>query len=84
MASVDVTATLECLRIVPVITIYDPGHASPLAAALEEGGLPCAEITLRTPKAVEALRRITGEHPGVLAGAGTVLNVRQAREACDA
>jgi len=84
MASVDVTATLERLRVVPVITIHDPGHASPLAAALEAGGLPCAEITLRTPKAVEALRRITGEHPGVLAGAGTVLNVRQAREACDA
>ena len=84
MPSVDVTGTLERLRIVPVIIIDDPEQASPLAIALESGGLPCAEITFRTPRAAEALRRITSEHPGIVAGAGTVLNVRQAREACDA
>ena len=29
--------------------------ALPLAGALMEGGLPCAEVTFRTPAAVEAL-----------------------------
>ncbi|MEO5579448.1 MAG: bifunctional 4-hydroxy-2-oxoglutarate aldolase/2-dehydro-3-deoxy-phosphogluconate aldolase [Gemmatimonadaceae bacterium] len=81
---VDVIGTIERLSIVPVIVIDDPAHAGPLAAALEEGGLPCAEITFRTARAAEALRRITGGHPGMLAGAGTVLNESQAREARDA
>ncbi|HEY8484708.1 MAG TPA: bifunctional 4-hydroxy-2-oxoglutarate aldolase/2-dehydro-3-deoxy-phosphogluconate aldolase, partial [Longimicrobiales bacterium] len=55
--------------------------AVPLAAALVEGGLPCAEITFRSDAAAEAIRRIAGEFPDVLLGAGTVLTVQQAAEA---
>lgn len=69
------------LRILPVIVIDDPDDAVPLARALSDGGLPCAEITLRTPRAVEALRRIAGELPEMLIGAGTVLTPAQAAEA---
>lgn len=72
------------LRLVPVIVIDDPENAVPLARALEAGGLPCAEITLRTPRAAEALRRIRDECPDVLRGAGTVLTTVQAAEACHA
>ncbi|MEX2572070.1 MAG: bifunctional 4-hydroxy-2-oxoglutarate aldolase/2-dehydro-3-deoxy-phosphogluconate aldolase [Gemmatimonadota bacterium] len=73
-----VTEQLRRLRIVPVVVIADPLHASPLAQALADGGLPCAEITFRTAGAPEALRRIAEEHPGVLVGAGTVLTAEQA------
>jgi 2-dehydro-3-deoxyphosphogluconate aldolase/(4S)-4-hydroxy-2-oxoglutarate aldolase len=72
------------LRIVPVIVIDDPDDAVPLARALADGGLPCAEVTFRTPRAAEALRRIAAECPELLAGAGTVLTpdqVTRAREA---
>ena len=72
------------LRIVPVIVIDDAAHASALAGALAAGGLPVAEITFRTSAAAEAIRRIAGENPDVLAGAGTVLTPQQAREAVDA
>jgi 2-dehydro-3-deoxyphosphogluconate aldolase / (4S)-4-hydroxy-2-oxoglutarate aldolase len=72
------------LRIVPVIVIDDPEDAVPLAAALRDGGLPCAEITLRTPRALEALRRIAAEVPDMLVGAGTVLTPEQAGAARDA
>ncbi len=76
-----ITEALKRWRIIPVITIDDPKNAVPLASALLAGGIPIAEITLRTPGALEALRRITHEHPEMFAGAGTVLNVRQAEQA---
>jgi 2-dehydro-3-deoxyphosphogluconate aldolase/(4S)-4-hydroxy-2-oxoglutarate aldolase len=68
-------------RLIPVIVIDDAQLAVPLARALEEAGLPCAEITLRTPRALEALEKITSECPNVLVGAGTVLTAKQAAEA---
>jgi 2-dehydro-3-deoxyphosphogluconate aldolase/(4S)-4-hydroxy-2-oxoglutarate aldolase len=67
-----------------VITIDDPNDAVPLARALTDGGLACAEITFRTPRAGEALRRITAEVPELFAGAGTVLTPDQAKSARDA
>lgn len=78
------TAALRRSRIMPVIVIDDPDDAGALATALLAGGLPIAEITLRTSRALEALRRITQEQPDMFAGAGTVLNVAQAAQARDA
>src|SRR5499427_262398 len=74
-------ARLRAIRIVPVIVIDDPDDAVPLARALSDGGLPCAEVTLRTPRAMDALRRIATEMPDMLIGAGTVLSAAQAAEA---
>jgi 2-dehydro-3-deoxyphosphogluconate aldolase/(4S)-4-hydroxy-2-oxoglutarate aldolase len=76
-----VLARVRELRVVPVIVIDDPADAAPLGAALTAGGLSCAEVTFRTARAVEALRRISGECPDLLAGAGTVLTPQQAAEA---
>jgi 2-dehydro-3-deoxyphosphogluconate aldolase/(4S)-4-hydroxy-2-oxoglutarate aldolase len=78
------TEALRRWRIIPVIRIEDPKNAVPLASALLAGGLPIAEITLRTPVALDALRRITQEQPEMFAGAGTVLNVTQAAQAREA
>lgn len=72
---------LKRLKIVPVIVIDDPANAEQLASALVEGGLPCAEVTLRTAGASEALRRMRGERPELLLGAGTVLTPTQAAAA---
>ena len=79
-----VTTRLRALRVVPVIIIDDPQQAEPLANALADGGLPCAEITFRTPSALEALRRIVKARPDFLVGAGTVLTSDQADRARDA
>jgi 2-dehydro-3-deoxyphosphogluconate aldolase / (4S)-4-hydroxy-2-oxoglutarate aldolase len=75
------TEALRRWRIIPVIRIEEPKNAVPLASALLAGGLPIAEITLRTPGALDALRRITQEQHEMFAGAGTVLNLRQAEQA---
>ncbi|MDR0456772.1 MAG: bifunctional 4-hydroxy-2-oxoglutarate aldolase/2-dehydro-3-deoxy-phosphogluconate aldolase [Treponema sp.] len=70
--------------IVPVIKIDDAEKAVPLAKALAAGGVPCAEITFRTAQGEEAIRRIAGEAPEVLVGAGTVLTVDQVDRAIGA
>lgn len=66
--------------IVPVVVIESVETAAPLAGALIEGGLPCAEVTLRTPAAFDALR-VLADRPDLLVGAGSVLSARQARQA---
>lgn len=70
--------------LVPVIKVERAGDAVPLCRALARGGLPVAEITFRTAAAGEAIRRVAGELPDVMLGAGTVLSVEQARTAVDA
>lgn len=75
---------LREIGLVPVIVIDDAEDAVPVAEALMEGGLPCAEVTLRTPSAMEALRRMVKAYPELLVGAGTVLSADQVDEALDA
>ena len=70
--------------IVPVIAIEHAEDAEPLAQALSEGGLPCAEITFRTKAGQEAIARVAKSHPTLLLGAGTVLTVEQVQAAVDA
>ena len=72
------------IGIIPVITITDAGKAVPLAKALLAGGIPCAEITLRTAQGEECIRRICAEVPQMLVGAGTVLSAGQAQKAAEA
>jgi len=65
------------IGIVPVVVLNDAKDAAPLAKALCEGGLPCAEVTFRTEAAEEAIRIMTGQFPEMLVGAGTVLTTEQ-------
>lgn len=76
----DVAGLLARVRLIPVITIHDAAQAEPLAEALKAGGLPCAEVTLRTDAAEEAIR-IMSQDPDMLVGAGTVLSENQAERA---
>jgi 2-dehydro-3-deoxyphosphogluconate aldolase/(4S)-4-hydroxy-2-oxoglutarate aldolase len=75
------TETIKSLGIVPVIKIDDEKKAVPLAKALCDGGLPCAEITFRTEQAEQAIRLIADALPDMLVGAGTVLTPEQANKA---
>ncbi len=75
---------LALAGIIPVIKVDRAEDAVPLCKALLEGGLPAAEITLRTPAALESIRRVKAELPDVLLGAGTVLTPGQADQAWEA
>ena len=70
--------------VIPVLKIDEIEHAVPLARALAKGGLPAIEITLRTPVALEAIRRVAAEVEEAVVGAGTILNSRQFDEAAKA
>ncbi len=63
--------------IIPVVVLNDAKDAAPLAKALCEGGLPCAEVTFRTDAAEESIRVMTSEYPDMFVGAGTVLTTEQ-------
>ena len=65
---------VSALGVVAVLTVDDPADAVPLAQALVAGGVTGIELTLRTPRALESLKRIAAELPEILIGAGTVLN----------
>jgi 2-dehydro-3-deoxyphosphogluconate aldolase/(4S)-4-hydroxy-2-oxoglutarate aldolase len=69
--------------VIPVIVIDRIEDAVPTAEALVRGGLPLLEVTLRTPVALEALRRMA-EVPGAVVGAGTVLDAEQLQSAVQA
>ncbi|MFI5063512.1 MAG: bifunctional 4-hydroxy-2-oxoglutarate aldolase/2-dehydro-3-deoxy-phosphogluconate aldolase [Streptosporangiales bacterium] len=79
----EVLEAIAAARLLPVVVIDDAQAAPPLAAALQRGGVRCAEITLRTP-AAEAAVRAMAQDPGMLVGAGTVLNAAQAAQVIDA
>lgn len=67
-------------RIIPVITLRSASVAEPLAQALAQGGIRCAEVTLRTPASEDALGAMA-RHGGLVVGAGTVLDAEQAERA---
>ena len=68
---------VSSLGIVPVVVLNDAKDAVPLAKALMEGGLPCAEVTFRTEAAEESIRNIAECYPDMLVGAGTVITNEQ-------
>ena len=70
--------------VVPVAVLEDAKDALPLAEALIEGGLPCAEVTFRTEAAEESIRRMSEKYPDMLVGAGTVLTIEQVDRAVKA
>ena len=83
MEANEIYARIDLLRIVPVIAIENPEAALPLADALLEGGLPVAEITFRTTAAAAVIEKIARERPGMLLGAGTLLNTENLRRAAE-
>ena len=81
------TTLLEQLKsfgVVPVVVLEHVQDAAPLAKALEEGGLPVAEVTFRTKAARESISAMTQACPDMLVGAGTILKVSQVDEAINA
>ena len=67
----------------PVVVADEPACAFPLREALIGGGLPVAEVTLRTSAALEVIR-VLAERGDILVGAGTVLSPAQVDQAVDA
>jgi len=75
---------LQSLKVIPVIALNNADDAVPLGKVLVENGMPCAEITFRTPAAAQAIKNMRAAFPDMLIGAGTVLTSATVDEAIDA
>ncbi|MCD7765804.1 MAG: 2-dehydro-3-deoxyphosphogluconate aldolase, partial [Lachnospiraceae bacterium] len=73
----EMSIRIQKMGVVPVVVLEDAADAAPLAKALCEGGLPCAEVTFRTAAAEESIRIMAQAYPDMLIGAGTVLTTDQ-------
>lgn len=80
----DSVKRVAAIGILPVVEIPDLRQAEPLYEALHAGDLPAAEVTLRTPVGLEAIRALTRSRPDGFIGAGTVRSAEDAARVIDA
>ena len=74
---------VQVAPVVPVLVVPDASAAVPLANALADGGLTVAEVTLRTPDALEVVHRMKQARPELVVGAGTILSGEDAHLAVE-
>jgi 2-dehydro-3-deoxyphosphogluconate aldolase/(4S)-4-hydroxy-2-oxoglutarate aldolase len=72
------------IGLLPVVELPDLKLAEPLFEALSAGGLPAAEITLRTAAGLDGIRLLVEAFPTGFIGAGTVRSVEDAARVIDA
>ena len=70
--------------IVPLVQAADPDVAVQTANALAAGGLTVVEVVFRTAEALQCLAAVSTSCDKVIVGAGTVLDVSQAKAAIEA
>lgn len=76
----DIMKQMEQLGVVPVVVLDDVKDAVPLAKAMQTGGIPCAEVTLRTAAGLGSIEKMR-ELGDILVGAGTVVTLDQCKDA---
>jgi 2-dehydro-3-deoxyphosphogluconate aldolase/(4S)-4-hydroxy-2-oxoglutarate aldolase len=79
----DVLTRLANSIVVPVVVLDKAEDAVPTAKAMAAGGVDTMEITFRTACAPEAIKAVAENCPEVCVGAGTVLNLEQAKLAVE-
>ena len=75
---------LKEFKVIPVVTLNDEKDAKHKLSSLVEGKLLVAEITFRTDYALEGIKYAIKNYPQILVGAGTVINLKQCKEAIEA
>jgi 2-dehydro-3-deoxyphosphogluconate aldolase / (4S)-4-hydroxy-2-oxoglutarate aldolase len=76
----EVIEKIQRTGVIAVLVVDQAEDAVPLANALAAGGITVMELTLRTPAAIDALKRIVAEVPEITAGVGTVITPEQVRQ----
>ena len=79
----DIETIMRLAPVIPVLVMDDVTQARPRAEALVAGGLKVIEVTLRTPNALDVIRRMKLV-PGAVVGAGTVTNKEELEAAVKA
>ncbi len=71
--AIELASILKRNRVIPVARFEGPESALRTAELLQSHSIEILEITLRTESAIESIRRVAGEFPGLVLGAGSVL-----------
>ena len=77
----DVLGRMAAAGVVPVVVLEKAEDAVPTAKAMLAGGIDVMEITFRTSAAAASIKEVADKCPDMLVGAGTVVNLDQAKEA---
>lgn len=68
-------------RLVAIIRLENESAIEQVAASLYEGGIRVIEVTMNTPGALKAIRKMSDMYEDMIVGAGTVLDPETAGEA---
>ena len=74
---------LKTTGICPIMVAPEVEQAVPAAKALAEGGIPVCEILMRNENSLRYLKNIVKDAPEVIVGAGSIMNVEQAKKVID-
>lgn len=84
MKRAEVRARIEEIGIIPSVRVSNHEQAKYAAEAVYRSGIPVAEITMTTPKAVDVISYLAKTLPDMIVGGGTVLDTAMARRCVDA
>jgi 2-dehydro-3-deoxyphosphogluconate aldolase / (4S)-4-hydroxy-2-oxoglutarate aldolase len=79
-----VRSSIAQIGIVPAIRLSAAEDTLFAVDAVAGSGIPIAEVTLTTPKALEVIAELACSKPDLVIGAGTVLDIETARRSLDA
>lgn len=84
MTKDQVRARIEEIAIIPAVRVSSNEDALFACEAVQRAGIPIVELTMTVPGAVELLAAMEKHNSGVIAGAGTVLDLETAERCVDA
>lgn len=70
---------VEEIALVPVIRTSSASDARFAVEEVAQGGIPIIEVTMTVPGAIEVIQDVVKHVPGIILGAGTVLDVETAK-----
>lgn len=84
MTKDDVRARIEEVGVIPAVRTSSAEDARFAVDAVSSGGIPIVEITMEVPGALDVIADLVRHVPGLIVGAGTVLDLETARRCVDA
>lgn len=78
-----VKAQIEAVGIIPAIRVSSAEDAFFAAEAVASAGIPIVEVTMTVPGATKVIFELVQRHPGMVIGAGTVLEIETAQRCLD-
>ena len=80
----NIRSLIEEIGIIPAIRLSSTPDALFAAEAVASSGIPIVEVTMTVPGAIEVISELARNNPELVVGAGTVLDLENARRCLDA